>query len=556
MLAMFEMRKFCCKSFWLYVILASMSCCMYVINCHAPMLQDDYRLGFILTTLPDGSAWYTQNPIDSWSELATSWWNQRYHFTCGRLSDGVCSLIMMLGGKALFNVISSASIILYLCLLSSYCFKHLGATQLFICFLLSIVFLPNIDGTVFWMAGWCNYFLPSILLLALYSCIRKIESRECCLGDVFLGMLLAIFCGAFHEGLGLPLFAALFANGAVKILKKHQACWSYWAVSLCVGIGALVPVTAPAMWNRAASGSVLLTVVGGFELLLKHASIPLIVFVWMVWKGKVRSTVLGWSVCAFVILSLAVGAKGGWGGGYYYMCFSVMLLLIENYSGLLMKLGRKLTVWVLLSLSALALVMQYVHVMRIEKAVQSAFVDGQSEDVRVVDCSLFGCDVPWMLGGVYPKSVTDYKYLFTAACHGVPPFVVLYRTREPDSNVYALFPDESDDVVVRKYQDSYVMKLPARWDLPGNVEVSQAINSKSQDLILSEYQFGILPQMKSMCVGRKLGRFERDWHNGCYYVFLPKEVQSPSVVTFTMEYSECGAYGKRTTVNRPVKIEL
>lgn len=553
---MIKDRRFREERIWMFAVLLIIAYIMYVINSHIPMLQDDYRLGFVLTTLPDGSAWYTQNLIDSWSELASSWWNQRYHFTCGRLSDGICSLIMMLGGKTVFNVISAGAIIAYLWLLSCYCFKSIGVAQLLICFLLSIVFLPNIDGTVFWMAGWCNYFLPSILLLSLYLCIRKIEEGQIRLGMVLFASLLSVLCGAFHEGLGVPLFAALFANGVVKILKKEKNGWPYWVVVVCVGIGSLVPASAPAMWNRASSGNSLLTAVGGLEPLLRQASIPLITFAWLVWKGKIRSTVLGWSACSFFALSLAVGAKGSWGGGYYYMSFSVMLLLVVNYAETVMKLHKMVLVWGLLVFSVLALVMQYAHAVKIEKAARSAFTDDQSEDVRVVDCSAFGRDVPWILGGIYPKSVTDYKYLFVGACHGVPPFVVLYRTREQDPNVYQLFSEESKDVEVRKYKDTYVLKLPARWDLPGNIVVSQPVRAKSSELILSEYRFGILPHIKGCLVNRKLGRFERDWYNGCYYVFLPIEVQSPAVVSFTLEYSECGDYGKRKTVSRPVEIAL
>ncbi len=509
------------------------------------MIQDDYRLNFVMTTHEDGSLWYTQERIDSWKDLLSSWWTQRSHFTCGRLSDGIVSLVMMYGGKHLFNLLNVVAFILYLFLISKYIFAHAGVREIVICLVASIAFLPNIEGTVLWTSGCCNYFWPTIALLIFLIFVRRMESSDRTSSYItIISCTSGFLCGMLHEGLGAPLSCGLLIHSVIKWRKTKTIPRAMIVTIICVGLGTLFPITAPAMWSRATgTENYILSVIGGLESLLRKAGIPILTLFWLLFKKRTLfKSLLGCLTLAFAILAFTMAHHGSWGGGYYYLSLTIMILFLGEYG------QRIIENRIILTLATVALcgltAHEYTYLHKISESHNQAINSEKPNSVCEVDCTAFGQDIPWLLAGAFPKSQADYRYNFVGKYYGQNPFYAHFRTKKRNENMYKLFETKnSNEFHIARLNNEIVLRFPKGIFFEGAIEVENK-NGKSKQILI-DHNLSILSKIKNFLTNRSVVRYYHEYSDGFHFVCMPTLSSDANSISF--ELSEKNEKGNSHT---------
>ncbi len=503
-------------AFFLVVIAVA----VYFLNATVPMIHDDYHLSF---------KWHDVERIGNWVDVVDSWVARRSGLNA-RLSDVTVSIVMMLGGKSLFNVLNSIVFIVFLSLTCAYAFEKIGLNQILLC-LLTLIFLPHVDATVFWISGACNYLWPSIFYIAILIAIR--ETRDCTI-SIYKRLLICIgclLCGMFHEGLGVPLFVGLLAHYIYFKLKGRNVSRCVWLFLFFIFIGLLPLLTAPTLHARVSAGNnQLVGIIFGLETFIKNSWIPLLTLTIMgIKKVPIFNSELGWITFAFCGLSIVAGWKGDWGGGYYYFCLSSMLLFLENYGDVITSKLKNYHTFLFFVFIVLFYLLQYFHLEKIGDIVADAIESPKKHNAYIADCSDYGIKVPWILEGAFPLSPTDEKFPHMGLYHGQENFYVLLQTHKRDVKVYDRFNECSISLpVVAEYNNETVIRLPKGCLPPKSIQV----DGLERNILMCPRPVPLLSNIKNITTNREIRFYTLDFYNGCCYVFLPIPPSNQLQATF------------------------
>lgn len=94
-----------------------------------------------------------------------------------------------------------------------------------------------------------NYILSGALATTLCYCACRSLTAPRPPAETAIACLAGFLAGANHDGFALPLLAAF---GCLALFRRFRLPGRCWAIGLALLAGALVPVTAPAEWSRAA----------------------------------------------------------------------------------------------------------------------------------------------------------------------------------------------------------------------------------------------------------------------------------------------------------------
>lgn len=308
--------KFSRANLWLFICAAAFTAAAVTLWTCAPVMKEDVAFREMLRYFNGGS--------DRFSFWALSdYINCQREVDNGRLANIISPLATLYGTALLRGLIAGSS---------------LGATYLFLALLARGDNRPSMSDTFMFgavaAAGYfalpfrdnmvvfdyaLNYILSSALCFAFcLGTIRALEQR-CGSGWETVAVCLAGFlAGANHDGFALPMLAAFGCYALFwRKLRLPVRCW---AMGIALLAGSLIPITAPAEWNRASEA-----VAGGISLVdslktmakfapgvfLPLALIPLAI------KGKrIRGTrAILWMLWFFsiaIFLPFGLDARQGW----------------------------------------------------------------------------------------------------------------------------------------------------------------------------------------------------------------------------------------------------
>jgi len=532
----------------------------YLVNVNTPLLCDDYWIIRVMEIHSDGTYSFTEKMISSFRELLQSWCHHRNYFPNGRVSDCASATILLIGGKTAFNVLNTLAFVAYLWVFCKLCFHRFTLAGAAILLLTSIIVNPCITGTVFWVCGALNYLWPSIPLAVFLMGVRKLEKEKTLKKRVFVSVCLCSFlCGAFHEGLGCTLGGAMMLYWVIQRSKGNSLPAAYLWMMACVGLGTLIPLTAPAMWSRLGIRS------GGNEALeitslvtLKNIVIPtaknaffplLLLSICLIrnWRAYVFS-LIGCFISMNIIMVIAVGSKGAWGGAYYFLGLGVGIFVL--YSIPQKRLSAK---WGLMA-AVLTLILMGMYTSdsyNIKRVFDAAVSSECSGNPCSVDLISMDGECPFVLGRSLPDLCASPRVVHTFAWYyGKKACHFGFQYTKPIKGVETAFDGlPKNEIHLRKYSDCIILRLPRGCNIADSITAQQ---EGKPTLRMLPSRWGFLSRITASFRNQKLTRCGQFLAGDTYFIVLPEEVADYSSVEIKLR-NQGGAGSKSTVDLAPVK---
>lgn len=521
----------------------------YLINVNTPLLCDDYWIIRVMEIHSDGTYDFTEKMISSFRELLQSWYHHRSCFPNGRASDCASATILITGGKTAFNVLNTLVFVVYLWAFCKLCFRRFSLAGAAILLLTSIIVNPCITGTVFWVCGALNYLWPSIPLAVVLMGVRKLE-KEKTLGKhgFVLVCLCSFLCGAFHEGLGCTLGGAMVLYWVIQRSKGNSLPVAYLWMMVIVGLGTLIPLTAPAMWSRLGVRS------GGNETLeitslvtLKNIVIPtaknaffplLLLSICLIrnWRAY-ASSLIGCFISMNLIMVIAVGSKGAWGGAYYFLGLGVGIFLLQSIPQRMLsaKWGLLTAVFTLILMG-----MYTSDSCKIKRVFDAAVSSAYAGNPCPVDLISMNGECPFVLGRSLPDLCAPPYVVHTFAWyHGKKACHFGFQYTKPIPGVETAFAElPKNEIHLRKYSDCIILRLPRGCNIADSITAQQ---EGRPTLRMMPSRWGFLSRMTASFRNQKLARCGQFLAGDTYFIVLPEEVADYSSVEIKLRNQGGGA---------------
>jgi len=520
----------------------------YLINVNSPLIWDDYQVIRVIEKHPDGTYSFTEKMISSLRELVQSWYYHRSYWVHGRISDYVGAAILVTGGKETFNVLNTLVFVAYLWTFCKLCFHRFTLSGVAILLLTSILVTPCIAGTVFWVCGAMNYLWTSIYLAVILLGVRKIEKdktlTKC---KLVLVCFCSFLCGASHEGLGCTLGSAMILYWVFQRKKGNRLPAAYLWIVATLGIGTLIPLTAPAMWDRwgilSSSKSTSIQSIASSDtlrnmvrLLINHAYFPLLLLVIsLVHNGrKYVFSLIGCFAIMNLIMAITVGHKSPWGGAYYFLGLSAGISTLSCIP------QKRLSVkWGLLAAClVLPLIGSYtIKSYKIKQIYNAAVFSKQADDPCPVDITSLDGELPFSLWTSLPSPVT--RHLF-ASYHGQKPRHFGFQYSQPIPEVETAFNGLSkDEPHLRRFSGHTILRLPRGHDMAKPITAQQ---TGKPSLRIKPSKWSLLSHVTAPFRNQKLARCGQFLAGDTYFIVLPEEVTAYS----SIEVILVNQWGERT----------
>lgn len=312
-----------------------------------PLLTDDYF--YVLTRTAEGGF---GTPITSFSE----WFST----TCvmflrmnARLANHSAALVLSLcGGRAAFTILNTFFLLGFIYALQRFFFTRNTLTTFLCAAGLTFAFLPCPEGTLLWADGSANYLWTMFLLILLFFPLRRMLRGELLSKKRFVVCaLLAFIVGWFHESLSCPLCAALFFTWCFCPQARNK---QVFFLTFCMGLGALMIMATPAVWNRAGANTTepLMDICYSCLGMINFCLIPALLVIATAfvlrrklvafrqqWKAHSLDILFLLFVFFSFLLSALVGRIGSDGRGWYYLDLGLLFLMCRLVNVLIRQSG-------------------------------------------------------------------------------------------------------------------------------------------------------------------------------------------------------------------------
>lgn len=219
----------------------------YVLNVLTPEYHDDYVYKFMMV---DGAADFTR-PIGSVADILLS---QAHHYMAvnGRsVTHCLVQLFTGLLGKPVFNVLNTLVFAAFIYLLQRNVGGKVHHNRLLpvAATLALVLLLPRFKDTFLWMTGSVNYLWSAtgaVAFIGIYERQRddRVDKR------LWWILPLALLLGWTHEGITVPLGAALVVTQIMRRRSRHSQGW--WLAGAFMA-GACLAALAPGTIARSAA---------------------------------------------------------------------------------------------------------------------------------------------------------------------------------------------------------------------------------------------------------------------------------------------------------------
>lgn len=518
------------KSFFLlslFILLCGVA--VYCLVDWSPMICDDYQFQYKLALREDGS--YQHGGV-RWETFDDFWFAFTHHgdWQNARFGNYAFLLTVYLGGIELSSILNAVVICALWLSVTIRMFGRVTWTGFASVFLAALVLLSAPDRVFLWHDGCSNYAWGCLILMGL---LKVLDSQQPC--RLFLVCLVSFLCGAWHEGLAIPLFVALAAFICASYLRKRQIDYpKYLCAFVFVVLGFLWLFTSSHFASHRATGGLkdcykMMMLAGGVHRMLLFCFPTLVAFFVMlyVYRKKIFDDFLFLFACMNVGAATLVFARGGgWGGGSFYCSFVVLLCALRLLAPYLQERSRFLAApMVTLVMVGLTLFLLRVHDIRrvydeiMEREVQTP----------VLRCDYFNdsIEVPWILKSAFyfMEGPLDYAGLY----FGKPKFTVVFNQKVTDDRVYHLFDSyPEDEAVWLKTEELSIVRLPLAYRPMYKQFAKGKPNmafGKEGTLLLHSSLMSEWLSRTAMDLMRKPYVIEYySYHEGHHYLVLPAEV--------------------------------
>lgn len=320
----------------------------YLIQRNVPYLIDDYLLQLAKATDANGQPFFADSLISSFDDLKNAAILHR-DTNHGRLSDVITMsnlYFFKLAGSALINSIVA---ILFVLVCAYFVFGKINILSVSVSFSASLLFLPNIPYSFFWISGACNYLWGGFFFCLFLVIYNRYLVRESCAFTKIATVALAVVSASFHEALGLSLLCMLLFSSAIRVLKdKRKLTFTDFVIIIGALLGVLLPLTASGPYNRAQSGAIIADAkklqLIAYTLVFSIPTFVILLVTILKLKKELFYNYLTYFIFAslgFVLLILMfAGGSGAWGGNRFYLSLGVILLFLQTFSSFIEKHGR------------------------------------------------------------------------------------------------------------------------------------------------------------------------------------------------------------------------
>ncbi len=514
----------------LFLLFFLISLVFYWFNVVTPMRVDDYLMSSKVTEIAIDGNFATEkisNCQEYFQAIAGRWmfWN-------GRLSDDIGSAIYVLGnGKTLFNVLNPLILCASILAVAFFSFGKINITGSSVSLLALLLFLPNLGGVLLWASGAVNYLWSLCALMLVLLAAEKMAGRQDMSGRYCVLVYIAAFiCGAWHEALGASLLGALVLYWCMERWRGRHMTNAYVMLVLVTVLGCIFPMSSPAMWERAAEVApetkcnvLLWSILGSWTGMLMWVPIPLFMTIFLICRNP-RSlfSPLGAFIITNVAIASVIGAKGGWGGGYFFLSVGLTLYILRAFCNTFNSHSRIATS-VSVAGSLFIALCGIPQARSIEEAYRKV-MDAPKEGANpvVADVSMWKGDIPFLFRYTFSVAVNDYLYGRVGKWHGQPAFCVVYKWFPTDNSRFQAFQDEPVDAFLIKYINGYYVVRLAESCVP-----AWSMNAHDADgceLVLSGRLWRDRQKLSAFFSNQRLGNFDTECHEGSYYLILPPEL--------------------------------
>lgn len=542
------MRKNYILPFISIILLLVCSALFYLINANTPMVQDDYWLNFVIKQNPDGTWEHTTKRISSLYELFVSWYHHRSLILNGRIADYIGAFVMMKGGKELFNIINTLAFFSYILIYCKLCFNKVSPLSILLLLSASFFVLPSFNLCHLWISGACNYFWGGIAFGLFIYLFEKLKSTsKTSVWFVAATAASAFICGTINEGMGLPLTLSLACFGVYTKLAKREVFKYYWIIFIFSLLGTLIPMSAPAMWNRAGSLAnayspleICIVTLMAISKLWNGAGPALIlaVLAWLRNRKNIDSFLFFYIVINTGIVSILC-TGGVWGGFFFYLNLAILIYVLQSFKSLIEN--EKL---LFISFSTIY-VCQFWHNSYAESLQVNQLHNKILDSITPQTCGgvVIQADKqpPWFVEKSFPESPSDNKYIYCCEYLNKNRFWVFFQTCHISPSDFSHFDEEpSTSVCVRKINGKFFIRLPKKcfWD---NYRIKAYNANSNRTLLLKNNKWSNSDIILASLRNRRLETLDVAYHNGFQYLILPSSIENYDTLTFKIctknEYS-------------------
>lgn len=507
----------------LFVFLIVFAALFFAISYYTPMQSDDFWYHCVIERNENG-AYYTNNYISSLNELIQSAYNHRFAVGNGRLANIVCQgVLFTAGGKGIIAAFLCTFVaVVHILVYAKICFGKVCLTSCSVVLAASVIFLPCLRGTVFWLDGSLNYLWGGVWL-GLFLLLIK----QCNQGKVWLTCVAftSLICGWWHEALGLCLGVAVFVLFCRDYWKHKKVSVSYVIIGACLAMGLLVVLSAPAIWDRALN-EMNEEVSGLFERvalpymkLFARCAPGLIIFAIVVLVNRFKNinNITTYFIIGNILLIGAFGGAGAWGGAFYYLCIGMMVWTLSTLKDKIEHFS--VTSCVTCLVMSLACVSYGVISM---KEIHDIFGPLQKNPPMEEPVSIDITEVPqctWW----YTERSSPFSSCGGADCYyGKKCAPIVFNSMVKDKSVYNCFDDKltneiqlarmGERIVMRFAKNTRPIRLVACYsDNPHAAPCVFAYETVTDKMLLIQWQF---------LQGKKIVMYSLDYHDGFFYAMM------------------------------------
>lgn len=405
--------------------------------------------------------------------------------------------------------------------------KYMGLTLLSI-----IILIPYIDRVFFWSAGAFNYLWGATFLTSLLLLLRphdlNVKQTLCQKMGV---CILAFLCGGMHEALGLPLLVTLICWSVYRRGQKAAGSWFLITCAICCALGLAFPLSAPALYTRAASPSAAVLcdeLLYSGCLFVLSCSLPLLLTAVILLQRCKWDDVRVFNLLLAVIFSLPgliFAAKGYWGGAYFYPALGMVIFSLSALTPKINTSGKTFTclLWAsLISIAACSAVQSYRDYEQYATALE------QAKTTRVVINRNYSAAIHpnWHLREALPPHMDKEGAPGISHLRGLSPFVVGYNIR-PEIKLDGFESSLPDEPVAFRFNKHILVRLPQQMVLHygGTHSSTICVKSGAHRTLRYPWDYKHRHAMLHFLLGSNHADFGMDYQDGHVYLIIDDEAE-------------------------------
>lgn len=538
------MEMFSEKCRWINAIsvgffLSSLLVLFYIWNWGSPLQIDDFYIDNCLFRTSDGMVHATGEKINTFSEFLQTVYLHRSHLHTGRLADVFACLLHCVGGKWIFNYINT---IVCACILLFCAREYFGKISVLNIVAVAVslyLLLPVKGSTILWLCGSCNYFWGTLIYLFFLKSIKSMKSHK---GgeNIILPSILAFLCGIWHEGIGLPLAAALASYWLYVGYRFKVNDIKFLFIAFFVLLGTALVISSPVAWNKGhkmlANTSVFFYIFRGGQGFFRYCFFNLITLaVILFFKRKTHRVSINLLFLAFSAgLAFATSQGGGMGRGYYFFGLSSAIWLWESLPQFNLKRESLIGMCGVL-ICVLVMGDNALHAYRQRLFFEEILKKPTDSAGCLIYQSMSEKDPCLKYSYSLPPSPDEQIRDDVARKYNRDSFWFYVRRSRRNVDEYknlAAIPEDGE-CHVGELPDHYAIRLP--WlNAIEDAEILKTRTSDGRELFLRNRYVGwsFLRKCNAKIRGDELDVVEFDYYEGHYYILIPKRLEISDEISF------------------------